>query len=58
MYDIESFTFDEYVEKKMSNKDKECFDNLYGKFMDDEYNFINERKDDVKLLLYNNSKKK
>jgi hypothetical protein len=57
MHDIEDFTFDENAYNKLDQRNKEIIKDLYKQFMDDD-DFIDKRKEQLKLLIYNNSDKK
>jgi hypothetical protein len=57
MHDIEDFTFDEDAYNKLDQRNKDIIKDLYKQFMDDD-DFISKRKEQLKLLIYNNSDKK
>jgi hypothetical protein len=57
MHDIEDFTFDDVAYNKLDERNKDIIKDLYKQFMDDD-DFIDKRKEQLKLLIYNNSDKK
>ena len=53
MYDIEEFEGE--VMEKMSEREREIIKKMLERFYDDEETFINNKKEDIKFLVYNNS---
>ena len=53
MYDIETFSLNEELDNKLSKKDKAVIQTFIDQFYEDENLFVDNRKDDIKFIIYN-----
>ena len=53
MYDIETFSLNEELDNKLSQKDKAVIQKFIDQFYEDEDLFVDNRKDDIKFIIYN-----
>ena len=53
MYDIETFSLNEELDNKLSKKDKAVIQTFIDQFYKDENLFVDNRKDDIKFIIYN-----